>query len=92
MQLYAFCLVLGTTEIDGVTWYRVSYGGQEGYVHGKYFKQMTIAELSYFLGIEEYLKGVANNSASGDSSMDDVGFTGTGEGVAAFAVAMIVPA
>ena len=27
------------------TWYRISYGGKEGYIHGDYFKQMTIAEL-----------------------------------------------
>nr|MBR4282064.1 MucBP domain-containing protein [Clostridia bacterium] len=78
LKRYAFCLVLGSERVSGVTWYHVSYGDKTGYIHGDFFKQMTIAELSDFLGSEEYLQGVANNAASGDSAMDDVGFTGTG--------------
>jgi len=67
LKQYAFCLVLGTAEVDGVTWYRVNYGGQEGYVHGKYFKQMTIAELEEFLDSDEYFQGIKNNTASGNA-------------------------
>ena len=78
LRRYALCLVLGSERIDGVTWYNVSYGDKTGYVHGDFFKQMTIEELSDFLGSEDYLKGVANNSVSGNTGMDDVGFTGTG--------------
>ena len=78
LKRYAFCLVRGTEYVNGVTWYCVSYGGQTGYVHGDFFKHMTIAELETFLGSEEYLQGITNNSTSGDSGMDDVGYTGTG--------------
>ncbi|MBQ7304987.1 MAG: SH3 domain-containing protein, partial [Clostridia bacterium] len=77
LKQYAFCLVLGTANVDGTTWYRVNYGGQEGYVHGKYFKQMSMAELEEFLNSEEYLKGIANNSTTGDANQD---FT-TGGGI-----------
>ena len=78
LKRYAFCLVLGTEHVNGVTWYKVSYGDQSGYIHGDFFKQMTISELEDFLGSAEYLQGITNNSATGSSGMDDVGFTGTG--------------
>ena len=78
LRRYAFCLVLGTEYVNGVTWYRVKYGEQTGYIHGDFFKQMTIAELEDFLGSEEYLQGVVNNSTDGDAALDNVGYTGTG--------------
>ena len=78
LKRYAFCLVRGTEYVDGVTWYEVSYNGVTGYLHGDFFRQMTISELEDFLGSEEYLQGVANNSTSGDSAMDNVGVTGPG--------------
>ncbi len=78
LKRYAFCLVTGTEYVNGVTWYKVSYDGKTGYIHGDFFKQMTISELESFLGSDEYLQGISNNSPSGDSAMDDVGFTGTG--------------
>ena len=78
LKRYALCLVIGTEYANGVTWYKVNYNDQNGYIHGDFFKQMTISELEDFLGSEEYLQGVISNSASGDSTMDDVGFTGTG--------------
>ena len=78
LRRYAFCLVLGTEYANGVTWYRVSYGDKTGYIHGDFFKQMTISELEDFLGSDEYLQGVANNSANGDAGMDDVGYVGPG--------------
>ena len=38
----------------------------------------VLTEPKWFLGSDEYLQGIANNSASGDSAMDDVGYPGTG--------------
>ncbi len=78
LKRYAFCLVLDTEHVNGVTWYLVRYGDKTGYLHGDFFKQMTIAELEGFLGSEEYLQGIANNSPSGESAKDDAGYTGTG--------------
>ncbi len=78
LKRYAFCLVLNTQTVDGVTWYNVTYGGKAGYVHGDYFNQMTITELESFLGSEEYLQGIQNNTASGGATEDDLGFTGPG--------------
>ena len=78
LRRYAFCLVRGTEHVNGVTWYQVTYNGQTGYIHGDFFKQMTIAELEGFLGSEEYLQGIENNSVSGESAKDDAGYTGTG--------------
>jgi uncharacterized protein YgiM (DUF1202 family) len=78
LKRYAFCLVLDTEYVNGVTWYQVRYGDKTGYVHGDFFRQMTISELEGFLGSEEYLQGIANNSPSGTSGKDDVGYTGTG--------------
>ena len=78
LRRYAFCLVLGTEYVNGVTWYRVKYGEETGYIHGDFFKQMTIEELEDFLGSDEYLQGVVNNSTDGDAALDNVGFTGTG--------------
>ena len=77
LKQYAFCLILGTTRVGNDTWYRVSYGGKEGYIHGDYFRQMTIAELEEFLGSDEYKQGLTNNSASSNNNQD---YTGTGTG------------
>ena len=77
LKRYAFCLVLGSEHVNGVTWYQVSYGDKTGYIHGDFFKQMTISELEDFLGSEEYVQGVVNNSPSSEAK-DDVGYTGTG--------------
>lgn len=73
LKRYALCVVLGSEYVDGVTWYHVSYGDKTGYIHGDFFKQMTIAELEGFLGSDEYLQGVTNNAGTLDED-----FTGTG--------------
>ena len=78
LKRYAFCLVLDAEHVNGVTWYLVRYGDKTGYLHGDFFKQMTIVELEGFLGSEEYLQGIENNSVSGESGKDDAGYTGTG--------------
>ena len=73
LKQYAFCLVLGVVEVDGATWYRVTYDGKTGYIMGDYFKQMTLSELESFLGSQNYLKGIADNSAtSSDTSSTSV--------------------
>ena len=78
LKRYALCLVLSSEQVNGVTWYKINYGDKTGYIHGDFFKQMTITELENFLGSDEYFQGVTNNSPAGDTGMDDVGFTGTG--------------
>ena len=62
LRRYAFCLVLGTEESEGESWYHVIYGGQEGYITASYFKQLTQAELAEFLASEEYQEGVRSNT------------------------------
>ena len=78
LRRYAFCLVLGTEYVNGMNWYHVKYGDETGYIHGDFFRQMTISELEDFLGSDEYLEGVVNNSPDGKEALDNVGFTGTG--------------
>ena len=78
LRRYAFCLVLGTEDVNGVTWYRVKYADEIGYIHGDFFKQLTISELEDFLQSEEYLEGVVNNSPDGREALDNIGFIGTG--------------
>jgi len=68
LKKYACCLVLGTTEVDGSRWYRVSYNSKTGYIKGDYFKQMTLAEWESFLGSPNYLEGIANNTAGSSST------------------------
>ena len=62
---YDLGLVMGTTSDGSSTWYRVSIGGAEGYIHGNYFKQMTVQELSEFLNSSRYNKD--KNTGSGGS-------------------------
>ncbi len=68
LNKYAFCLVLGTTTVDGQTWYRVTYGDQTGYINGNYFKQMTLSELETFLGSADYQNGIQANATETDST------------------------
>ena len=62
---YALCLVMGSQQVNGVTWYKIQYNGVAGYVHGDYFKHMSLAELSEFLTSEEYKQGVNKNTSAG---------------------------
>ena len=65
MKRYALFLVYGSTEVNGETWYQVSYDGQMGYLNGKYFKQMTVSEADEFFASTKYAEGIANNSQTG---------------------------
>ena len=64
LRNYAFCLVLGSTEAGGKTWYQIQYDGEMGYVVSDYFHQMSLAELEEFMSSEEYQKGIANNAGT----------------------------
>ena len=73
MKKYALFIVYGTTQVDGETWYRVSWNNQEGYVNGKYFKQMTVREAEEFLASSKYREGLANNSDQSQQSQSSGG-------------------
>jgi hypothetical protein len=72
LDKYAFALVLGSTQVDGKTWYKVNQAGREGYISGEYFHVLTLAELEEFLQSPEYLQGstgdAENNNNSGNNS------------------------
>ena len=79
LKKYAFCLVLGTEEVSGVTWYKVSYNGKTGYISGDYFKQLTLTEMEDFLKSPEYTQGIQNNASTGtEGSGSSSAQTGTG--------------
>ena len=63
-------LIIGTREVNGVTWYNVNYSGQVGWIHGDYFHQMTLSEFTAFMGSEAYYQGISNNTntSSGNTS------------------------
>jgi len=65
MKRYALFLVYGKEEVNGETWYHVSYDGQMGYLNGKYFKQMTVGEADEFFASTKYTEGIANNRTTG---------------------------
>ena len=79
LKRYAFCLVLDTEYAGGATWYKVNYNGVEGYVHGDYFRQMTIREFNDFYGSDLYYQGIQNNLSSGSQeNAGDAGYDGPG--------------
>ena len=63
MNKYAFALVLGTENVNGVTWYHINQSGTEGYVMGNYFKVLTLGELTEFLTSDEYRQSAANSGS-----------------------------
>ena len=81
MKKYALFIVYGTVEVDGETWYRVSYNNQEGYLNGKYFKQMTVGEAEAFLASSKYQEGLANNADQTTTVNDNPVTTGSPSGV-----------
>jgi len=70
LNKYAMALIIGTREVNGVTWYNVNYSGQVGWIHGDYFHQMTLSEFTAFMGSEAYYQGISNNTntSSGNTS------------------------
>ena len=78
----ALCLVYGSEQVDGETWYRVGYDTNVGYINGQYFKQMTVGEAEAFLNSTQYTEGLANNSTStGTGTSSESATTGTASGV-----------
>jgi len=78
----ALCLVYGSEEVNGETWYRVGYDTNVGYINGQYFKQMTVGEAESFLNSTQYTEGLANNTAStGTSTSSTSVTTGTPSGI-----------
>jgi hypothetical protein len=78
----ALCLVYGSEQVDGETWYRVGYDTNVGYINGQYFKQMTVGEAEAFLNSTQYTEGLANNSTStGTGTSSGTATTGTASGV-----------
>ena len=68
LNKYGMALIMGTREVNGVTWYNVNYDGQVGWIHGDYFHQMTLSEFTSFMGSDAYYQGIINNTpnTSGD--------------------------
>ena len=64
----AFALVLGTVVNSEGTWYHVSQAGTEGYIHGDYFKVLTLGELTTFLQSKEYLDANSGSSSTGNNT------------------------
>ena len=68
LSKYAFAYIIGSKEVNGVTWYYVNQNGTMGWIHGDYFHQLNLTELTSFLNSAEYRQGLANNSSSTSSS------------------------
>jgi hypothetical protein len=68
LNKYAFALVLGSTQVDGKTWYKVNQAGREGYISGDYFHVLTLAELEEFLQSPEYIQGSTGNTGNNNNS------------------------
>ena len=64
LNKYAMAMILGTRQVNGVTWYNVNYNGQIGWIHGDYFHQMTLTECNSFLSSSQYQQGLANNAVA----------------------------
>ena len=68
LSKYAFAYIIGSKEVNGVTWFYVNQNGTMGWIHGDYFHQLNLTELTSFLNSAEYRQGLANNSSSTSSS------------------------
>ena len=64
LKQYAFALILEQRVVDGITWYKINYNGKTGYIHGDFFHNLNMTELTNFLYSPEYEKGIKNNSHS----------------------------
>ena len=64
LNKYGMALIVGTREVNGVTWYNVNYSGQTGWIHGDYFHQMTLTEFTSFMGSQAYYQGITNNTVT----------------------------
>ncbi len=77
LNQYAFMLVLGTRQVNGVTWYNVNQSGTVGWVHGDYLHVLNLTELSSFLNSNEYLQGLKSSSSGSTGTSGSTGSTGS---------------
>jgi hypothetical protein len=68
LNKYAFALVLGSTQADGKTWYKVNQAGREGYISGDFFKVLSLADLEEFLQSPEYAQGTTGNTGNNNNN------------------------
>ena len=77
LNKYAMALIIGTKEVNGVTWYNVNYNGQIGWLHGDYFHQMNLSEFSSFVNSSEYQQGILNNNVTVATAKPSTGSSGS---------------
>jgi hypothetical protein len=70
---YTFAMILGSEVVNGVTWYKVSVGGTQGYIHGDFFKVLSLRELDEFLASPNYITGQTPSTGSGSGSSSSGG-------------------
>ena len=68
LNKYAFALVLGSTQADGKTWYKVNQAGKQGYISGDFFHVLSLAELEEFLQSPEYTQGATGNTGNNNNN------------------------
>ena len=68
LSRYTFAMILGSEVVNGTTWYKVSIGGTQGYIHGDYFKALSLSELEEFLKSPNYSSNLQTSSSSSGSS------------------------
>jgi hypothetical protein len=68
LNKYAFALVMGSTQVNGTTWYKVNQAGKQGYVSGDFFKVLSLAELEEFLQSPEYAQGTTGNTGNNNNN------------------------
>ena len=78
LNKYAMAMILGTRQVNGVTWYNVNYNGQIGWIHGDYFHQMTLTEFNSFLSSSQYQQGLANNAVATATPKPSTGWNTSG--------------
>ena len=78
LNKYAMAMILGTQQVNGVTWYNVNYNGQIGWIHGDYFHQMTLTEFNSFLSSSQYQQGLANNAVATATPKPSTGWNTSG--------------
>ncbi len=71
LSKYAFALVLGQENMQDGLWYRVNQAGTEGYIMAKYFKVLSMGELTEFLRSPEY-QNASTTESTGATSPDKI--------------------
>ncbi|MEG0511788.1 MAG: SH3 domain-containing protein [Clostridia bacterium] len=80
LNKYAMAMIIGTKEVNGVTWYYVNQSGKTGWVHGDFFHQMNLTEFNSFLNSKEYLQGLQQSGGSSGSNNNNNSGGGSSSG------------